>query len=135
LTKSEFICDFLALAGSVFYALASSLVIKGDMVAICSFHRNKGDGDFTEREKDILNSLLPHMANALRNLNYMHVMEPNKQMSEFGFLSMGDDGYPFYMNERTERLMKGIVLASSLTPILVLTQPFLRVDQVHTKVG
>ena len=112
LTKSEFICDFLALAGSVFYALASSLVIKGDMVAICSFHRKKGDGDFTEREKDILNSLLPHMANALRNLNYMHGMEPNKQIGGFAFLSMEEDRCPFYMNEKTERLMKGIELAS-----------------------
>ena len=76
--KSEFICDFLALVGSVFYALASSLGIQDDMVAICSFHRKKGDGDFTEREKDILNNHLPHMAKALRNLNFMHVMEPKK---------------------------------------------------------
>lgn len=118
LTKNEFICDFLALVGSVFYALASSLAIQGDMVAICSFHRKKGDGDFTEREKDILNNLLPHMAKALRNLNFMHGMEPNKQTCGFAFLSMEEDENPLYMNENTERLMKGIKLASVPNTIL-----------------
>jgi DNA-binding CsgD family transcriptional regulator len=112
LSKSEFISDFLALVGSVFYALASSLVIQGDMVAICSFHRKKGDGDFTEREKDILNNLLPHMAKAIRNLNFMHIKEPNKQTGGFGFLSMGKNIDPLYANENTERLMEGIKSAS-----------------------
>jgi DNA-binding CsgD family transcriptional regulator len=110
LTKSEFICDFLALVASVSYALASSLVIQGDMLAICSFHRKKRDGDFTEREKDFLNNLLPHMAKALRNLHFMNRMEPNKHAG--GVKSKGEDSDQLYIYENMERLIKGIRLGS-----------------------
>jgi DNA-binding CsgD family transcriptional regulator len=104
-TKSEFICDFLALVASVFHALASSLVVEGEMVAICSFHRKKTDGDFTERGKDFLNNLLPHMAKAIRNLHLMNGMEPNKKIGEV--TSLGEYGAQPNTNENTERLTKG----------------------------
>ncbi len=114
LTKSEFICDFLALVASVFHALASSLVADGEMVAICSFHRKKRDGDFTERGKDFLNNLLPHMAKAIRNLHFVNGMGPNKKISEV--TSLGEYGTPLHVNENSERLIKGIHSASVPDP-------------------
>jgi DNA-binding CsgD family transcriptional regulator len=108
LARSEFFYDFLTLVASVFYALATSLVIQGDVLAICSFHRKKRDGDFTEREKDFLNNLLPHMAKALRNINFVNGMEPNKQVRDDK--SRGEDSD--HINEKMELLIKGIRLGS-----------------------
>ncbi|HVO65297.1 MAG TPA: LuxR C-terminal-related transcriptional regulator [Syntrophales bacterium] len=110
LTTGEFVRDFFARVTSAFYALASSLVVEGDVLAICSFHRKKRDGDFTKREKDVLNKLLPHMANALRNHHFMNGIELNKHVrrdnSEF------EDSDQFSLNENLERLLKGIRLGS-----------------------
>jgi DNA-binding CsgD family transcriptional regulator len=114
LTKSEYICDFLALVASVLYALASSLVVDGEMVAICSFHRKKSDGDFTERGKDFLNNLLPHMAKAIRNLHLMNGMEPDNKIVEVTLL--GEYGAPLHVNENTEKLIEGIRSASDPDP-------------------
>jgi len=110
LTKSEFICDFLALADSVFHAIVSSMVVDGEIVAICSFHRKKTDPDFTERGKDFLNNLLPHMAKAIRNLHLMNGMEPNKKIGEV--ISLGEYGAPPNTNKKKERLTKGILSPS-----------------------
>ncbi len=105
LTIGAFDSDFFARVTSAFYALASSLVIQGYLLAICSFHRNKRDGDFTKREKAVLNKLLPHMAKALHNHHFMNGIEPNKNTG--GDKSKGEDKDQFYINENLEQLIKG----------------------------
>lgn len=114
LTKSEFICDFLALVASVFHALASSLVVDGEIVAICSFHRKIRDGDFTERGREFLNNLLPHMAKAFLNLHLMNDMKANKKTGEV--TSLGEYRAPLHLNENTERLIEGIHSAPDPDP-------------------
>jgi DNA-binding CsgD family transcriptional regulator len=114
LTKSEFICDFLALVASVFHALASSLVVDRGIVAICSFHRKIRDGDFTKRGKDFLNNLLPHMAKAFLNLHLMNDMKANKKTGEV--TSLGEYRAPLHVNENTERLIEGIHSAPDPDP-------------------
>ncbi len=108
LTKSEFICDFLALVASVFHALAASLVVEGEMVAICSFHRKKRDGDFSERGREFLNNLLPHMAKAIRNLHFMNGTEPDNASGDA--TSLRENATSRHRKDTAERL--GMVIDS-----------------------
>ncbi len=106
LIKSEFACDFLLPKASVFYVLAASLVAQGDMVGTCGFHRQKHEGDFSARDKKILNVILPHVAKAIRNLDLMPGLELSKERR--GVIAVGRDGRPFYMNDPAKQALKRI---------------------------
>ncbi|MHB8391717.1 MAG: helix-turn-helix transcriptional regulator [Acidobacteriaceae bacterium] len=67
LAETEFARDFLLPLASVFYVLACTLSAQGDTVGIIGIHRQKGDGNFSDREKAIVNILLPHVARTIHN--------------------------------------------------------------------
>jgi hypothetical protein len=105
--KSEFACDFLLpLADSIFYVIASTIATQGDKVGFIGLHRQKKQGDFTDRHKKIVNYLLPHMAQAIRNHDLMHDFDLTKE--QCGLMAVGENGKPFYMNELAEMFIKFI---------------------------
>lgn len=108
LIRSEFACDFLLPLASVFYVLAVSLVSQGDMVGTAGFHRQKQEGDFSDRDKEIINILLPHMARAIRSLFLMQDIELSKEPN--GVITTGADGRPIYMNGAAKLALKGMPL-------------------------
>ncbi|KAF0219990.1 MAG: putative GAF sensor [Geobacteraceae bacterium] len=108
LIRSEFACDFLLPLASVFYVLAVSLASQGDMVGTAGFHRQKQEGDFSDRDKEIINILLPHMARAIRSLDLIHGSELTKEPN--GVITTGEDGRPIYMNEAAKLALKGMPL-------------------------
>lgn len=104
--RSEFANDFLLPAASVFYILAFSLISQGDMVGTAGLHRQKHEGDFSDRDKEIINILLPHLARAIRNLDLMQGIELSKEPS--GVITIGEDGRPFYVNDAARLALKGM---------------------------
>lgn len=108
LIRSEFACDFLLPMDSIFYIIAFSLTSQGDMVGTAGFHRQKQAGDFSDRDKKIINILLPHMARAIRNLDLMQGIELSKEPN--GVITTGEDGGPIYMNEAAKLALKGMSL-------------------------
>ncbi|MDA8388953.1 MAG: helix-turn-helix transcriptional regulator [Nitrospiraceae bacterium] len=103
--QSEFACDFL-LPMNIFHILAASLVCQGDKVGTCGFHRHKKEAAFGEREKKILNIILPHMAGAVRNLRMMSPIELEKE--PIGIIVFGEDGRRLYVNDAARRALKEI---------------------------
>jgi DNA-binding CsgD family transcriptional regulator len=112
--KSEFACDFLLPMANVFFALAATLASQGDMVARIGFHRQRREGDFSDRDKEIVNILLPHMAKAIHNRNLMNRVDLSNEPG--GVIAIGEDGKPFYMNEAARQLLKGVPAESIPDP-------------------
>lgn len=124
LIKSEFACDFLRPMDSIFYILASALVTQGDMVGTCGFHRQKIAGDFSDRDKEIVNIILPHLARAIRNLDLIQEREWSKEQN--GIIAIDEDGKPFYMNDAARLALKGMPATSILDPGLGTASAFFR---------
>lgn len=114
LVKSEFVCDFLMPVANVFYALAATLASQGDIVARVGFHRQKRDGNFSDRDKKIVNLLLPHMARAIHIRNLMNRGQPSREPD--GVIAIGEDGRPFFANDSAKRLFKD-------TPVELIPDP------------
>jgi DNA-binding CsgD family transcriptional regulator len=106
LIRSEFANDFLLPLASVFYILAFSLISQGDMVGTAGLHRQKHEGDFSDRDKEIINILLPHLARAIRNLDLTQGRELSKEPN--GVITIGEDSKPIYMNDVARLALKGI---------------------------
>jgi len=105
LLKSEFACDFLLSVASVFYVLAAALGSQGDTVAILGFHRQKTERDFTDRDKQVVNMVLPHMARAIHNRNLMERLDLGEEPG--GVIAIGEDGRTLFVNDAAKQLLKG----------------------------
>jgi DNA-binding CsgD family transcriptional regulator len=105
LLRSEFACDFLLSVGGVFYCLAAALGSQGDIVAILGFHRQKSERDFTDRDKQVVNMVLPHMARAIHNRNLMQRFELGEEPG--GVIAIGEDGRKLFVNDAAKRLLMG----------------------------
>lgn len=68
------------------------------------FHRRKGERDFSDREKDIFNLLLPHVARAFHRLDLMQGRIPSTGVGE---IVLGTNGEPLSMNEEAKHLLNG----------------------------
>jgi DNA-binding CsgD family transcriptional regulator len=112
--RSEFVCDFLMPVANVFFTIAATLASQGDIVARIGFHRQKQEGNFSDRDKKIVNILFPHMARAIHIRNLMNRVEPSREPD--GVIAMGEDDRPFYMNHTAKQLLKGSSAASIPNP-------------------
>jgi len=126
LLESEFGCDFLLRNCGILYCLATTLVAQGDMVGTCGFHRQLGDGDFSNRDKEIVNIILPHIANSIRNFDLMMGMELHNEPG--GIIAIDEDGKPFYMNAEARRILKG-------KPLKIIPDPGLDSSPIFFKSG
>lgn len=128
LARSEFACDFLLPIVNVFYIIAATLASQGDAVARVGFHRQKREGNFSDRDMEIINILLPHMARAIRNRNLMNGVEISRDTA--GVIVIGEDGSPFYTNDEARKILRGIPAGSIPDPGLS-SSPAL----IHTRAG
>lgn len=115
LIRSEFACDFLlSVADHILYGVACTIASQGDKVGCVGFHRHKRDGDFTDRDKKIVNYILPHMAHAIRDYNLMEGFDPAKE--SYGVVAVGEDGKAFYMNGAAKKALNN-------RPVTVIPDP------------
>ena len=105
LLGSEFACDFLLSVANVFYCLAAAIGSQGDTVAILGFHRQKTERDFTDRDKQVVNMVLPHMASAIHNRNLMQRLDLGEEPG--GVIAIGEDGRKLFVNDAAKKLLMG----------------------------
>lgn len=109
LLNSEFACDFLIPQAGVFYILGSAIGSQGDLAGIFAIHRQRHDRDFSDREKEIFNIILPHMARSLRNIDLLRC---GVDHASTGFIALGEDGRPYFMNEIARNALGEMPLTS-----------------------
>lgn len=114
LLKTEFVCDFLIPLANVFHILASTIGVQGDIVGLVGFHRQRQAGDFSGRDKQIVNILLPHMARAIHNRSLMNRISPSVEPD--GVIAIGENGKHFFMNDSARNLLGGIPVESIPDP-------------------
>jgi DNA-binding CsgD family transcriptional regulator len=103
LAESEFGCDFLPRV-PLWYCLSAILGSQGDPTGAIGLHRSKSDHNFTDRDKEIMNLLFPHLSRALHNLNLLDTIASAQGC---GMIVMRPDGSPSYMNEEARRALNG----------------------------
>ena len=105
LIGTEFARDFLMPLASVFYILASTLRVQGDVVGILGIHRQKCDGNFSGRHKAIVNCLLPHVAMSIRN---RELMSGGALLGDtHGVIMTDEEGRPCFINTIAQRVLRG----------------------------
>lgn len=123
LPSSEFACDFPIPHLGVFYVLGSAIGSQGDLVGIFAIHRQKVDRNFSAREKEIFNFILPHMARALRNID---LMQAGVDHSSTGFIALREDGSAYFMNNIAKAALGDMPLTSIPDPALDSSPAFFR---------
>lgn len=91
------------------YELSCVLGHGGERFGFLMLHRIEPDGDFTDRHKEIVNYIAPHLAQALHNID-LH--ESITSALNVGVIIMHIDGRLLYMNEKAKSILKGRTLES-----------------------
>lgn len=114
LGKTEFACDFLVALASVYYVIASPLWAQGDTIGFLGIHRQKHDRNFSDREKAVVDQLLPHLARSV------HAHELRKWEGSFtetrGVVHIDCAGVPVFMNSLARSLFDGTDVTRLLPP-------------------
>ena len=108
LINTEFACDFLLPVASVFYALGAWLKAQGDMAGIFIINRKRHERDFSSRDREIVNILLPHLANSIHNMYLIGGRDPLKESC--GVIMTDEAGSPVFMNDAARQAIRGAAL-------------------------
>ncbi len=119
IADSEFGRDFLPQV-PMFYCLCATFGSQGDPIGALGLHRKRRDRDFTDRDKEIVRLLAPHLSKTLHNLSLMDAIAG---CQEVGIIVIRSDGTPAYMNQEAKRALGG-------KPIGIIPDPGLRADGV-----
>lgn len=106
----EFISGYPIPEIGALHVLGSALGKQGDLLGIFAIYRRKEDRVVSEREREIFNIVLPHMARALCHLDRMPEVERKELV---GFIAVDEDGSSYFMNE-TARSVLGETPPSAL---------------------
>ncbi len=100
---SEFGRDFLSRI-PMLYCLCTTLGSQGDPIGAIGLHRQQQDGNFTDREKEIVQVLAPHLARALR---YGSLFEEQRHSEEIGVIVLRSDGHVLYIDDEASNALNG----------------------------
>jgi DNA-binding CsgD family transcriptional regulator len=103
LADSEFGRDFLPQI-PIFHCLCTTLGCQGDPVGALGLHRRKIDRGFTDRDKEIVRLLAPHLSKALHNLSLLDAMA---ECLQIGMIVLGAEERTLYMNEEARLALNG----------------------------
>lgn len=95
--------DFQPVA-QVLYELCTMLGAQGDPVGTMGFHRQRGDRDFSDREKEIFNHLMPHLAQSFHLFGLTQGRFPSPEIGE---IILGEDGRPLSINKEARQALNG----------------------------
>lgn len=123
LAETEYSRDFQALH-PVFYEMGVFLSTQGDPIGGIGFHRERGDRDFSDREKEICTHLAPHLSRALRNIDLLK--GGTGLADEVGIIFMGNDGNVLKTNDEAKRVLKGMPPGKITDPGLSALPSFFR---------
>lgn len=126
LLNSEFGADFLMRMANVFYVLGSAIASQGDIVGAFALHRQLRQGDFSQHEKEIVKTILPHMARAMRNMDLLEGIVTDKEHD--GVIAIGEAGEVIYINDVARQALKG-------NPVETIPDPGLGAEPVFLRNG
>lgn len=98
---------------------------QGDPVGMLGFHRQRCDKDFTDREKEIISLLMPHLSRAIHNIN---LIETITESQGIGMIVISKDGNPPYMNDEARRALNRKPVESIPDPGLGLASVFFKAE-------
>lgn len=87
---------------SIFYEMLLAVAFQGDLMAGMGFNRDRGDKDFSSRDQEIINLLVPHLA---RRLHECDVIETVLASLDVGVITLGADGAVLSMNDEARRTL------------------------------
>lgn len=105
LGQSEFACDFLLPLASVFYVTAATLRVQGDRLGMLGLHRQKHDGNFTDRDIAFVDALLPHIARFLHRDQFVGKVPLFTETK--GAILLDESCHVLYMNEMARSALRG----------------------------
>ena len=103
LRDSEYGTDFQPFAG-VFYESCIMLGSQGDPLGVMGLHRQQSDRDFSDREKQIIQHVLPHLA---RSFHLLDLTQGRFPSPEVGQIVLAEDGHALRMNDEAKRILNG----------------------------
>jgi DNA-binding CsgD family transcriptional regulator len=124
LAETEYGKEFQPLT-PLFYEMPANLRWHGDPIATLSLHRQKKDGDFSERHRLIFQVLLPHLASAAHTLDLRASLA---QTHHKGVVLQAGDGSIELLNNEARQAFDG------LSPHKI-TLPDQCTEQVHLRLG
>lgn len=87
-----------------FYEMNAMIGCQGDPIGAIALHRKRRERDFKERDRTIMNLLLPHLARAL---HHIALMETSALSQQAGIVVVGSEGHPIFMNQEARRILNG----------------------------
>lgn len=124
LENSEFYQDFLSTV-PCFHISGSYLGMQGDPVALMGLHRLRHDRPFSARELEIIRLLMPHLSQALHNLNLTEAIASDRG---YGVVVIAADGQVSYINDEALRALNGRPVAAILNPGLAVNPVFFQTE-------
>jgi DNA-binding CsgD family transcriptional regulator len=107
LQDTEYGRDFQPKA-QIFYELSMPLGSQGNPIAGLALHRNKHEKDFTDRDIAIMNFFVPHLANAIHNINLMETIVLSQDV---GLIIIGTGNTPLFINDIAKQALSGMSAA------------------------
>lgn len=88
----------------VFYDMGVSLGLQGDPVGAIGLHRPKQDREFSDKDKEIMNLLIPYLSTALHSINLMETITLSLGA---GMIFIDGNRNTIYMNEEARLALDG----------------------------
>jgi DNA-binding CsgD family transcriptional regulator len=84
--------------------LVTPMVISDDLMITCSI--NIGDKDFSDRDKTMLNTIAPHLTNAIRNAFAYQRLNSVLEIEARGIVALGANEKPLFISESARLLLE-----------------------------
>lgn len=125
LTETEYSKDFQSLMPCFYEMGIATLGSQGDPVGMLGFHRPRSDKDFTDKDKEIIGILAPHLSRAIHNIN---IVETITSAQGLGLIVISQDGIPPFINDEAKRALAG-------RPISSIPDPGFSIEPIFFKSG
>lgn len=86
-----------------FYEMNAILGSQGDPLGGIALHRQPHERDFTERHREVLNLVIPHLSLAIYK---MDVLDAISSSQGIGVFLLGESGNPIFMNSAARKILK-----------------------------
>lgn len=103
LSETAYVKECASLNGHL-YELCWTVCAQGDPIGGVALFRTRKDPDFTDREREVVRLLIPHLSRAIHNLDLICGKIPSR---EIGRIVLGEDGRSVYINEEANRALQG----------------------------
>ena len=99
-----------------FYEMNAVLSCQGDLIGGIALHRLPRDRDFSERDREIINLVTPHLARALHRIELLDAIV---SLQDIGVIVLGPARETIYMNSEARVALNGASATTIADPALL----------------